>query len=56
MYEFMLAMKIGDQIETVYTTIAKYYELSIMDYRKADEVFRQGLKSLEDRELEKLEF
>ena len=41
-YEMMLESGIGERFAKTYSKIADYYEHSVMDYRKADKVYRTG--------------
>ena len=46
-YEFILAKGIGCKFSRTFKTIANYFE-AIKNYKRADQVYRHGLKSLKN--------
>jgi hypothetical protein len=44
----MLTLKIGMGSAKTYNKIADYYENELLDYRKADKVYRIGIDELDD--------
>jgi F0F1-type ATP synthase gamma subunit len=45
-YDYMLEHKIGTNFTSTYDQISKYYELELLDFKKADKVYRVGLDLL----------
>lgn len=46
-FDMMLDQSVGAFFAKTYSKIADYYENELLDYRKADKVFRMGLQKLE---------
>ena len=44
----MLSNKVGASFSKTYDKIADYYENELLDYRKADKIYRIGLETLDD--------
>ena len=45
-FDIMLANCVGACFAKTYSQIADYYEKELLDYRKADKVYRMGLDKL----------
>ena len=44
----MLESGVGKNFAKTYSKIADYYETSLLDFRKADKIYRIGLSKLKD--------
>ena len=42
MYDFMLEKGIGGNYHSTFVNIAKFFESDLLDYKKADKVYRMG--------------
>ena len=41
-YDYMLELKIGTKFASTFEQIAKYFEYELLDYKKADKIYRIG--------------
>jgi hypothetical protein len=54
-FDYMIENKIGTTYSRTFDSIARYFEFSLMDFKKSDKVYRIGLRSLKDsKELDNL--
>ncbi len=58
-FDIMIELGVGARFAKTYSKISEYYENELLDYRRADKVYRVGLEKIEsessDRELRNLE-